>query len=49
MITMSISSIIQSAFLIYLWSKLLYNDTKLIAYEPMPIALPSAPELKHSP
>jgi len=46
MITFSLSSIMQTGFILYLWTRLLYQDHKLIAYEPMPIAIASAPELK---
>lgn len=45
MMTISLSSIIQTSFIIYLWSRLLYNDTKLITYD-MPVATPSAPIYK---
>mgnify|MGYP003655696137 CR=1 len=44
LITFSFSSIIQSAFIIYLWSRL-YTDTPLIKYE-VPTAYATAPELK---
>jgi len=44
LITFSFSSILQSAFIIYLWSKL-YNDTLLLKYD-TPIAYASAPDLK---
>lgn len=44
LITFSFSSIVQSAFIIYLWSKL-YYDTPLLTYE-APIAYASAPTLK---
>lgn len=46
LITISFSSIIQSAFIIYLWSKL-YNDTPLLKYSTdIPYACASAPVLK---
>ncbi len=44
LITISFSSIIQSAFIIYLWSRV-YNDLPLIKYD-VPTAYPSAPTLK---
>lgn len=44
LITFSFSSIIQSAFIIYLWSRL-YNDVPLIKYE-VPTAYATAPTLK---
>lgn len=44
LITFSFSSIVQSAFIIYLWSRL-YNDTPLLKYE-YATAYPTAPELK---
>jgi len=44
LITVSLSSVFQSAFIIYLWSKL-YYDTPLLTYE-YPEAIASAPTLK---
>lgn len=43
LITFSISSVVQSAFILYLWSKL-YYDTPLLTYD-MPMAIASAPKL----
>lgn len=48
MITVSLSSIIQTSFIVYLWSRLLYNDTKLLGWTEMPTALPSAPLYKET-
>jgi len=44
LLTINFSTLINSAFIIYLWSKL-YYDTPLLKYE-IPEAYPSAPELK---
>jgi len=44
LITISFSSIVQSAFIIFLWSKL-YYDTPLLTYEPA-VAYATAPTLK---
>ncbi len=42
MLTFSLSSIVQTGFILYLWSRLIYQDN-LIGYEPPPIAYASAP------
>ena len=44
LITVSLSSVFQTGFIIYLWSKL-YYDTPLLTYE-YPEAIASAPTLK---
>ena len=44
LLTINFSTIINTGFIIYLWTKL-YYDTPLLKYE-IPEAYPSAPELK---
>lgn len=44
LLTINFSTIINTGFIIYLWSKL-YYDTPLLKYE-IPEAYPSAPDLK---
>jgi hypothetical protein len=42
LITFSLTNLVQTGFIIYLWSRLIYQD-KLITYESPPIAYASAP------
>jgi hypothetical protein len=44
LLTINFSTIINTGFILYLWTKL-YYDTPLLKYE-IPEAYPSAPELK---
>lgn len=43
LVTFSLSGLVQTGFIIYLWSRLIYHDNKLITYETPPIAYASAP------
>ena len=45
LLTVNFSTIINTGFIMYLYYKLLYNDTPLLKYE-IPEAYPSAPNLK---